>query len=654
MSTKDISTILNQIDNGFIALPEFQRGYVWNRDQIRGLFDSLYRRHPIGGLLIWETEVNTTQQRGDFATPSGHINLLLDGQQRMTTLYGVVRGKPPRFFDGDPKIFDGLRFHLESEIFAFYQPIKMQDDPLWIDVTALMKAGINGVGEIVKELSAYPEINDRQLNLFVPLNRLVGITDILINIEDVTGDDKTIDVVVNIFNRVNSGGTKLSKGDLALAKICSEWPEARNVMKRKLEEWSSAGYNFNLDWLLRSLNTVLTGEAKFSYLHAKNTTEIQNGLKRAMKHIDFTLNLIAGRLGLDHDRVLFGRYSIPVIVRYLDRINGELDRDDSDKLLFWFAQAGMWGRFSGSTESAIDRDLAKLEGPDGGFDALIEELHLSQGGLRVRAGHFGSWSRGARFYPLLYMLTRVSGTRDFCSGIELKATMLGKMSSLELHHIFPKSRLNRHDKGYSRPQINALGNYCFLTKDCNLRIRDRLPEKYLLECEERHPGVLRSQWIPMDTELWKMDRYLDFLEARKVLLAEAANKYFENLLHGDSQILMDVADEPLPSPPSIASGITSDDEERELERLNSWVEKHGLPSGQMSFDYSDPQSGVQRAVFDLVWENGLQPGLTEPVAILLNESAAVLSLANEAGFKCFVNVSHFQNYVESEILNSGQ
>jgi len=173
-------------------------------------------------------------------------------------------------------------------------------------------------------------------------------------------------VVVDIFNQVNSGGTKLSKGDLALAKICVDWPEARDTMKTKLKEWAKSDYRFNLDWLLRSVNTALTGEAKFQFLHEKTAEEIQDGLKRATKHVDTSLNLISGRLGLDHDQVFFGRFGVPVMVRYLDRRSGPMTAEERDKLLFWFVQAGMWGRFSGSTGSFIDQDLAALEGPDGG------------------------------------------------------------------------------------------------------------------------------------------------------------------------------------------------------------------------------------------------------------------------------------------------
>jgi uncharacterized protein with ParB-like and HNH nuclease domain len=84
------------------------------------------------------------------------------------------------------------------------------------------------------------------------LSQLLGVSEVDLHIEEVTGADKSLDVVVDIFNRVNSGGTKLSKGDLALAKICADWPEARETMKSKLKAWAQADFNFNLDWLLRS------------------------------------------------------------------------------------------------------------------------------------------------------------------------------------------------------------------------------------------------------------------------------------------------------------------------------------------------------------------------------------------------------------------
>jgi hypothetical protein len=264
----------------------------------------------------------------------------------------------------------------------------MGSDPLWIDVTALMQKGTAGLGGLVSGLSSDPALAPKVGEYVGRLSRLLGITEIELYIEEVTGTDKTLEIVVDIFNRVNSGGTKLSKGDLALAKICADWPEARDEMKAKIKEWSEAGYYFTLDWLLRSVNTTLTGEAKFQFLHDKTAADIQDGLKRATKHIDRCINMISARLGLDHDQVLFGRFAIPVMVRYLDQRSGPLDEKERDKLLFWFVQAGMWGRFSGSTESFLDQDLGALESGAGGLEKLLEQLRLWHGGLRVEPGHF--------------------------------------------------------------------------------------------------------------------------------------------------------------------------------------------------------------------------------------------------------------------------
>lgn len=646
-----ISAILDYIDNGHMALPEFQRGYVWGREQVRGLFQSLYRGHPVGSLLVWATDASSAAHRGDAKLAPGVVKLLLDGQQRITSLYGVIRGTPPRFFDGNARAFTDLRFNLASEEFEFFQPIKMRDDPLWVDVTDLMKKGNAGVGVMITSLGQDPNIAPYIGDYLGRLNQLLGIRDKDFHIEEVTGKDKTLDVVVDIFNRVNSGGTKLSKGDLALAKICADWPEARDTMKDSIQRWRGAGYNFSIDWLLRSVNTVLTGEAKFLYLHDKGAEEISAALKRAVRHIDTALNMIAGRLGLDHDRVLFARFAVPVMVRYLDSHGGHLDQKTQDKLLFWFVQSGMWGRYSASTESTIDKDLGILETSQGDLDKLVAELRLAQGGLRVEPGHFHSWSVGARFYPVLYMLTRMTEARDWGNGLPLKSGMLGKMNALEVHHIFPRARLYEAD--YSRAEVNALANFCFLTKNTNLVIRDRRPEEYFPEIEIAHPGALRSQWIPDDPVLWKIENFRDFVEARKELLASAANACLAQLLHEDTQVL-DTERPARQAKSVLLGGISSQEEYDELKELRRWVEAEGFSAGVLGFDLVDSETGEQRAILDLAWPDGVQAELSEPVAVLLDESAELISLASAAGFRCFTSTAGFKAYLGRLATSAGE
>jgi hypothetical protein len=324
-----------------------------------------------------------------------------------------------------------------------------------------------------------------------------------------------------------------------------------------------------------------------------------------------------------------------------------MNEKDRDKLLFWFVQAGMWGRFSGSTESYIDQDLKELEASDGPLDKLLEKLRLWHGGLMVEPGNLTGWSLGARFYPVLYMITRMGEARDWGNGLPLKANMLGKMSRLDVHHIFPKSQL--YKRNFKRPEVNALANFCFLTKDTNLDISNRLPEIYFPEIEEAHPGALASQWIPEDPKLWKMENFLDFLEARKLLLANEVNKKMEELLHGDAHWLLGPK---IPKVPIVASlgGITSEAEEEQLLSLNNWMQSQGLPVGQMSFDFTDQATGEQKAVFDLAWPHGVQEELSQPVVVLLNESMEIISIASQAGYRCFTSVSDFKSYVCKEIL----
>jgi hypothetical protein len=241
----------------------------------------------------------------------------------------------------------------------------------------------------------------------------------------------------------------------------------------------------------------------------------------------------------------------------------------------------------------------------------------------------------------------MGGARDWGTGLPLKASLLGKMSRLEVHHVFPKAQLYKHK--FKRAEVNALANFCFLTKDTNLSISDRLPEDYFADIEAAHRGALASQWIPTDPALWKIQNYRDFLESRKALLADEANRRMEELLHGETRWLEGPA-ATIPSPIVVSEGITSEAEEEALEELNQWISAQGLPRGILSYDFADPVSGEEKAVLDLAWPNGIQEELSQPVAVLLNESAETLSVASQAGFRCFTETDEFKKYVQTEIL----
>ena len=640
-----VSTILDQIDDGAIALPVFQRGYVWNRDQVRGLLESLYRRHPVGSLLTWVTRTESVDSRGESLLQPGYVKLLLDGQQRITTLYGIIRGKEPPFFEGNLETFTGLHFNMETESFQFYAPVRMSQEPGWVSVTELMGKGI---GRFIAQIQETPILAPEFATYIDRLNRLHTIQDVDLHVEDVTGEEKTVDVVVDIFNRVNSGGTKLSKGDLALAKICAAWPEARAEMNSRLEKWKGVGFNFKLEWLLRCVNSLITGEALFSALAGVDTSGFRKGLLRSESHVDYLLNLLSSRLGLDHDRVLGSPYSFPLMVRYVEGRGGRLsDPAERDRLLYWYIHAMLWGRYSGSTETVLNQDLAAIENANGGIDRLLEGMRRQRGDLRVSSNDFSGWSRGARFYPLLYLLTRVHHAEDWDTGIELSNHMLGSLNRLELHHIFPKSRLYEH--GYERHEVNALANFTFLTQETNLKVSNRDPAVYIREFVEKRPNSIESHWIPMDPDLWRIENYRAFLEARRVLLAQAANQFLDSLLEGwvpESEPVSTVLDGTM----DFFNTRTSEDEDQLLQDANTWVIEQGLPEGEFEYQLVDEDTGEFLAIFDLAWPNGLQEGYSQPVALLIDEDQETKRMASQAGFRFYTDVESLKQYVRSQIL----
>lgn len=567
----------------------------------------------------------------------GNRTLLLDGQQRLTTMYGVARGKAPQFFEGDEKAFLGLYFNVEDEVFEFFAPLKMKDVPTWINVTLLFQKGIQPF------IPAFQAMNNNELfaTYIARISQLYGVLTRDFHLEKIVGADKTTDVVVDIFNRVNSGGTKLSKGDLALAKISAQSPEIRNQMRSQMGVWSNSGFNFSLDWLLRNVNAVATGRAQFAHLDEVSTKNFQDALDSSIKYVDLLLNLVSGRLGLDHDRVLMGRFALPVLSLHLSKSGGSFEsKSDQDKALYWYIHSSLIGRYAGSTESTLAQDYEVLK--KDGLDGLIQNLARSRGGrLTVAPSDFRVNTMGSRFYPMLYLLTRVTQAKDLLTGIPLHTHLLGKLSSLQVHHIFPKQVLQA--AGYERGEINAVANFCFLTQDSNLKITNRQPEEYFAEIKDKlgYESALRSQWIPMNPELWKVENYREFLAARRELLASASNEFLDSLLSHEAGVLE------LPKL-SLVADIDIDDRQSEIDSLIKDLEQFGVVTPQRDVEIVHPNSNEILAVAEAYWPQGLQPGLGQPIILELDPEDADLDGLSSLGIRMFESIHSLKHYVEME------
>src|SRR5690606_16745869 len=229
---------------------------------------------------------------------------------------------------------------------------------------------------------------------------------------------------------------------------------------------------------------------------------------------------------------------------------------------------------------------------------------------------------------------------------ELKAHLLGRLSSLQLHHIFPKALL--YNYGYGRQDVNAIANFTFLTQDTNLLVSDADPQQYLDIFEEKHPGILASHWIPMDRYLWRVENYLEFLEARRELLARAANDFLDSLLAGaetEEEEMTSILEREIEA---IPGRIESEEEEEMLPNCRMWMEQQGLPIGDLEYELVNDETKQQLATLDLAWPEGIQVGRSQPVALLIDEDDSTLQIAQRNGYRCFTDYEQFKAYVRDE------
>ena len=520
-----ISELLADIEKGRIGLPEFQRQYVWKRRQIREFFCSLYQGYPIGSILLWRTKYVPNLVRHNNTT-SYELQLIVDGQQRLSTIYGVIKGKTPDFFDGDTDFFDDLKFNVETETFAFLRS-NPQSNPFWVDVSDLFE---KGSGEFQNRLSEV-EINTR--NIYINrLNQLFMVQNRNITIE-VIPERFDLRTVVDIFEKVNRNGTPLDQVDLTISFMSLNTPNVRDKIGPALEVIRDNRYWFDETWFLRCINAMVNNSAEFNKMHALSYDDFRWSLEWSVKHMRKILLQIQSHLGLDHDHVLFGKTALIVLLRYL-HINGGIRHREGElaSLLYWYVNAAFWGRYSGSSIHALQQDLNVLvEGKSWReqIDDLVANLQNQYGEMKLWHEIFWASTTRTRAYPLLYLLTRVHGARDFGQGVPLSPDRM--KHSLHKHHLFPQAYLRKHNIDRTR-DIHNVANMTFLLDSSNLSISDRPPKDYFHEVEDKFPGVLRSHWIPEKPKLWEVENYQDFLRARRMLLCDAANEFLAKLASG--------------------------------------------------------------------------------------------------------------------------
>jgi len=522
-----IKDLISEMARGSIRIPEIQRGYVWKRSQIAKLLDSIYRGFPTGSILLWDTtqEIifkDLQTNLGRDVRPDFIPKIVLDGQQRLTSLGRVFDRTTPRQ--------DRIIFNVITEVFEPYSP-RNYADSRWIDVTQLLTDEVNELRLLrhLAETGIIERNNDEvEDKIHERLKMLSAMREYQYPVEIVREDD--LEIVTEVFIRVNSGGTRLREAELALARLAWKLPGSIvGPFERTEDACEERGFDLDTRFLMRSLISTATRQSRFRDLKAfweRPVSEIERSWKRAEKGLRLALDFVEGNIGIPGSELLPSQFSlIPLVVIFSER--EQLSGTEEKALRRWFLLANAFSRYAGQSETTLNQDLAALgsncENILGLLDQVLRDLRSEP---KISSQDLERAGTSSPFFPLAYLAVIHRNATDWFKGIRIRRDTFTDDQKIEYHHIFPKKLLN--ERGVDRYTRDEMANIAFLGQKANRRILARKPADYLAEIAEHDSARLEAQFVPMDRALWELDRYEDFLIARRQLLAESMNQILGN------------------------------------------------------------------------------------------------------------------------------
>ncbi|MBD3204457.1 DUF262 domain-containing protein [Candidatus Woesearchaeota archaeon] len=543
MADDQINRLLIKIENRELVLPEFQREFTWNKKQAKELIESFLEDYPTGALLLWKTKEKIALKNMPDYNPDGRFEVLLDGQQRLTTLYLLIKDSIPPYYTkrdiGEGKDVRNLYYNLKTRELEYYIKKKMENNPLWVKVTDCFKGDKVDPFDIVAKIEKDENKNTQDLtkSLFKSINKLKTIAKEKYPIIYVK-DSSTLREALIVFDRVNSAGTPLSQADIALAHMCSRWAETRRVFKKKIKDLKNKGFDFDLTFFVRAMNAVINHRAEYAQLHENTEGELIEGWEKLKNILDYLINVLKGRAFIYSTNDLNTNNVLIPIIGYLSLYGPEFENDSIlKKMLYWMYAALYKRRYSGSVDQKLEEDLKSIKQEESKrtlpIDDLIAILKENEGNPKITKNNLISRGVGHPLYNMTNIVIRFRGGVDWSNNMSLEQPY-GKKYKIERHHIFPKSILKK--KGYDtnilhyRSMVHEIANRVPLTKSSNMEIFDQKPKDYLPKVKRENPGNIKKFFIPENEELWKIENYKEFLQKRRELIAKGINEYMEQLI----------------------------------------------------------------------------------------------------------------------------
>ena len=531
-----ISAILGLIKANDIAIPEIQRPFVWKNKQVRDLMDSLYKGYPVGYIILWKNP-NVKLKDG---TISAGKKVLIDGQQRVTALMTALAGQ--NIINEDYKTtrikiafdpFAALTGDDEAEIFAVQTPAHIKSSRWIPDIAEIFSDDFSRFKFINNYCAANPDMKDESLDSII--SKLKGLVNQSIGIIELS-DSLQIDIVTDIFVRINSKGTTLNQGDFVMSKIAADEDHGGNTLRKIIDYFShltvepayydymvthdldfcskeNGLYKEKLKWLrndtesiydptcddvirvafmhkfqrskLADLVSLLSGrnfETRDYNVEIIDNTyeEMYKGVLNVISEHNFKQFMIAMKSAGFISRKLINSimavdfaYTLYLILKESKEVSVSEIKHYVQK---WYVLSVLTGRYTTSPESSFYKDLKSIK--EKGVVATlqaIEDATLSETFWNVQlVQNLESTSTINPTYQI-YLAAQV-----YFNDTSLLSNNIGVKELIDLggdvHHIFPKQYLK--EQGFEKNQYNQNANYVYLDRPVNESIGKLPPYEY--------------------------------------------------------------------------------------------------------------------------------------------------------------------------------
>ena len=541
-----IKGLLGLIEAKDIAIPEIQRPFVWKNSQVRDLIDSLYKGYPTGYIILWK---NPNVKLKDGTISSGK-KVIIDGQQRITALMTAIAAQKifnSEFKETRVKIafnpFAALDFqngNSEAEIFAVQTPAHLKSKHWITDIAEIFGTKFSSWTFIPQYIEQNPEMSGD--NLQKVLNQLKGIEATQIGVIELS-EKLDIDVVTDIFIRINSKGTPLSQGDFVMSKMAADEAHGGNTLRKLIDYFShlsvvptyydyirnndatfaSTPYLQKLAWLADDKETVYDPTCddviRIAFMHKLKRAKLANlvqlltgrdfetrefkeeivedtfkkmyeGVQNVINQHNFTQFMIAIKSAgfisekmVNSNMAMDFAYTIHLLLQDSDVPVAERKRIVQK----WYVLSVLTGRYSSSPESAFSRDIRQIT--EQGVPAMlksIEDAILSENFWNVAIPQNLTMTSTNNPTYLVYLAAQV-----YFNDISLLSSNITVRELINLggdvHHVFPKQYLiNNH---FAKNQYNQDGNYAYLDRPVNESIGKKAPKDYfniaLKQCQTK-------------------------------------------------------------------------------------------------------------------------------------------------------------------------